>query len=305
MQHDLTLKRYRARLAAGNPFRAASPTNATTVEYDEASPLIGCALHHSHHMRPELGPHLVIAPGDRYYDEDPETHRFLSVLTHRILPNQSRYEVDLNRSPDVAVYARPELAWGIQVYDGELDRDTRERSLEKWCEYHAAVDAAVEDAIDRFGRAYVLDIHSYNYQREGPVDWRTDGKPVINLGTAYLDLDDEGRSVKDWLLGELQGHTLLGEQILVEENTAFKGGYLNRRLARQYGPRCITLSVEYKKVFMDEREARILEHALADLVGQFNTTIRALAERLDAPVLDEPRVPEAATGSVPAPSTKS
>lgn len=295
MRDGLDAPAYRRALADGAPLVATSQFGGATVHLEEPSALLGTALHHSHHIRADLVPKLAISDEDRLYEEDPETQRFTGSLTSSIVPNQSRYELDLNRSPDVTIYARPELAWGKRVWAEPLTQQETELTLEKWYEYHSLVDAAVEDAIERFGRAIVLDIHSYNFQREAYVDWRTDGKPCINLGTKHLQLDDEGQALKDWFFKELEGHTLLGEEMLVQENAVFNGGYLNRRLSRRFGPRCITLSVEYKKVFMDERTGAVDEKALGDLVDQFDASVRALGERIGAPVRATPVVPLAAT----------
>ncbi len=284
---------YRTRLAdSPSPFTATSAKGSTTLEFIEPSPILGIALHHSHRVRPELAERMVISPVDRWREEDPETHRFIRSTTHRLTPNQSRYEVDMNRPPDTAVYLSPEMAWGNQIWREKPTPDQLERTQEKWYEHHTLIDAAVQDAIERFGQAIVLDIHSYNYQRDGPTAWRTDGQPCINLGTEHLDLDEQGRELVDWFLAGLEGHTLLGEEMLVQENAVFQGGYLNRRLSRTYGPRCITLSVEYKKVYMDELTGQVLEAETEDLARQFDETLGALAERLGGPLLDKPRLPE-------------
>lgn len=274
------------------PLTAQSPHDAGTIDLQQASPIIGIALHHSHRVRDEIQQRMVISPEDRLYEEDPETHRFLRCTSHRLTPNQSRYEVDLNRPPHTAIYLSPEMAWGNKLWNEKPTQDLIERTLERWYEFHTLVDIAVENAIERFGRAIVLDLHSYNYQRNGDTDWRNDGKPVINLGTRHLVLDKEGEDIKDWFLEQLKHTTVQGEACLVEENSVFHGGYLNRRLSRTYGPDCITLSVEYKKVFMDENTGKVDNEILLDLLGQFDETIRALGARLGAPVLEAPHTPE-------------
>lgn len=274
------------------PLTARSPHDAGTIGLHEPSPIIGVALHHSHRVRDEIQKRMAISATDRLYEEDPETHRFLRLTTHRLTPNQSRYEVDLNRPPHTAIYLSPEMAWGNKLWVERPTDALIERTLERWYEFHTIVDAAVEHAIDTFGRAVVLDLHSYNYQRDGDTDWRTDNKPVINLGTRHLVLDKEGEEIKDWFLDQLKQTTLLGEQCLVEENSVFYGGYLNRRLSRTYGSDCLTLSVEYKKVFMDEHTGDVRNEALLDLLKQFDENIRGLGAKLGAPVLDAPHTPE-------------
>lgn len=281
---------YRKRLdGAPDPFQATTTLGSTAVDLQAPSPLIGVALHASSRVRDELLDRMAIGEHGRCQEEDPGTHRFLTRLPHVLIARQSRYEVDLNRPPDTAIYTTPELAWGVDVWDQLPTREQREASLERWYEFHAMVDAAVEHAIDRFGRAVVLDMHSYNYQRDAPVDWRTDGKPVINVGTGHLILDDEGAQLKDRFLAGLEATTVLGEEALVQENAVFQGGYLNRRLSRTYGPRCLTFSVEYKKVFMDPEAQRIDEKVLEDLIDQFEGVAEGLAGELGTELLEERR----------------
>lgn len=273
------------------PLTATSSGGAVTVDLIEPSAIIGVAPHHSHRVRPDVLERMVISEPDRLHEEDPYTERFISSTTHRLSPNQSRYEVDVNRPPHLAVYQGPEMAWGAEIWETDPPRELLERSLERWYEFHAVLDRAIRHAIDTYGRAVILDMHSFNYQREGDVDWRTDGKPVVNLGTQHLQLDDEGRRLKEWFFGQLEDVTVLGEEALVEENSVFTGGYLNRRLSRTYGEDCLTLSVEFKKVFMDERTGHRHEKVFDDLADQFDHLVRELGDKLGAPVLDEPKTP--------------
>jgi N-formylglutamate amidohydrolase len=275
----------------GGPLASRTARDAATVDLEQPSPIIGVAVHHSHRVREELAKRMAIDPADRRYEEDPHTHRFLRATTHRITPNQSRYEVDMNRPPNTAIYLTPDMAWGATVWDEPPTSEQTEQTLERWYEFHATLDAAIQHAIHTHGRAVVLDLHSYNYQRGGPVGWQEDDDPVVNLGTRHLELDERGRELKEAFLDDLHDITVLGEEALVEENSVFYGGYLNRRLSRTYGEDCLTLSVEFKKVFMDERTGEAHEDVLDDLLDQFDDVVRRLADRVDAPALDEPRDP--------------
>ena len=95
----------------------------------------------------------------------------------------------------------------------------------------------------------------------------------------------------------IRHHTVLGEDALVQENGVFYGGYLNRRLSHLYGPRVITLSVEYKKVYMDERTGEIYEDVVRDLADQMDETIRELAEELAAPIRPASAAPALSDGA--------
>ncbi len=288
---------YRQKLAAAEPFWGDSEYDAARVHYEAPSPVIGTAVHAHHRIREGLQPKLAMTPAQRYHEEDPETERFLGHLLHTVTPNQSRYEFDINRPPDTTVYATPDLAWGQQVWAEPLSQFEREFTLEKWYEFHTFMDCAVEDAIERFGYAVVFDFHSYNYQRQGYADWRADDRPVINLGTRHLNLDERGTRIKDWFFERIRGHTLLGESMLVQENGVFYGGYLNRRLSHLYGPRVITLSVEYKKVYMDERTGEVYQDVLRDLTSQMDETIRGLGDEFGMPLRARSKAPDLASGT--------
>jgi N-formylglutamate amidohydrolase len=276
----------------GKPLVGLSSLGSTRFDHREPSMIIGVAPHWSHRIRDEVEPKLLIDDALRLYDEDPYTERFLGPFATVLSPNQSRYEVDVNRPPDLALYTHPDRAWGQWVWGDDLDRFERERSLELWYEFHHFLDAAVVDAIGRFGRAVLFDIHSYNYQRSGRVDWRDDPAPTINLGSAHLRLDEEGEEILEWIRRRLDAFTVLGEECTFGENDVFYGGYINRRMSRTYGPRCITVSVEFKKVFMDERAGELHEEILDDLVRQMNALVHDLGEELGQPVRRPAKVPE-------------
>ena len=49
-----------------------------------------------------------------------------------IINHVSRFEVDLNRARNKAIYKRPEDAWGLDVWKEELPRQAVEQSLKKY-----------------------------------------------------------------------------------------------------------------------------------------------------------------------------
>lgn len=274
------------------PAAGLSSLGSTRFDHREPSTLIGVAPHWSHRVRPGIASKLAIDDAERLYEEDPHTERFLGPFSTALAPDQSRYEVDMNRPPDLALYSEPERAWGARVWAEPLDRYERERSLELWYEFHRFVDAAVAGAIERFGRALVFDLHSYNERPERDLDREREPGPTINLGTAHLRLDGRGEAILDWIRERLAAFSLGGTTCSFGENVVFHGGYLNRRLSRTYGPRCLTVSVEFKKVFMDARTGEPDPDALDELVEQMDALVHDLGDRLDQPVRRPAEVPE-------------
>ena len=72
------------------------------------SPIIATAIHTGHQLRDETADLMVLDERDRLREEDACTHLIGQLVPARVVVNRSRFEVDLNRSPDKAVYQRPE-----------------------------------------------------------------------------------------------------------------------------------------------------------------------------------------------------
>ena len=104
------------------------------------------------------------------------------------------------------------------------------------------------------GQLLVLDLHSYNHRRDGagaeaaPVE----ENPDIDIGATTLD-----RGVFGDLLGrfteELGRHTMRGNALQIGENVRYPdGGNFPEWLFETYGKRTCVITLEYKKIFMDE-----------------------------------------------------
>lgn len=80
-----------------------------------ASPLIGTAIHNGHEVWPHLAEMMAIDEAGRLREEDPFTAEFVKDIPTHIVVRRSRFEVDLNRAPEGAVYLRPEQAWVVSL----------------------------------------------------------------------------------------------------------------------------------------------------------------------------------------------
>lgn len=94
-----------------------------------SSPLMAAAIHHGHLLRPELVPWMALSPEDRLREEDPWTGSWTRVADNAVVVHRSRFEVDLNRPRDKAVYSRPEDAWGLRVWRCQPPENALARSL--------------------------------------------------------------------------------------------------------------------------------------------------------------------------------
>ncbi|MDX1532313.1 MAG: N-formylglutamate amidohydrolase, partial [Rhodothermales bacterium] len=155
-----------------------------TLEEGEG-PVVAVAVHHGHAVRPDVERALAIGPEERLREEDPFTGAWTSVAPTRVVVHRSRFEVDMNRERDDAVYSGS--AWGRPVWKGgaSAPADVAARSLEEYDAFYAAVGSLLGEVVARHGRAVVLDLHSYNHRREGPGGPEADpaGNPDVNLGT--------------------------------------------------------------------------------------------------------------------------
>ena len=77
-------------------------------------PLVATAIHDGHEVRESLLPYLAVSDETRLREEDPYTGLLTSVAKTRLIVKRSRFEVDLNRPKDSAVYRTSDDAWDYE-----------------------------------------------------------------------------------------------------------------------------------------------------------------------------------------------
>jgi hypothetical protein len=246
-----------------------------------AGPLVATAIHDGCLVRTEVLEQMALDRPGRLREEDPHTAQWTSVAPTRIVGLRSRFEVDLNRPRDKAVYRTPEDAWGLQVWKGELPDHLAARSLAEYDLFYEVVHALFAELAARHGRFVVFDLHSYNHLREGPDGPPADprGNPQINVGTGTMA--DRGRwaPLIDRFIGDLSAFDFPGGALDVRENVRFRGGQFARWAHQTFPESACVLSVEAKKFFMNEWTGE-LDRELLDAIGE------ALASTVPG-VLDE------------------
>ena len=229
---------------------AAKEWNVTLAD----GPVIATAIHDGHAMRPSLQALLALSRQQRLREEDPLTGVLTSVGDVRIQAPASRFEVDLNRPREGAVYARPEDAWGLEVWHSPLPAEEIERSLAAWDRFRAMMTELIDRLLERWSAVLVIDLHSYNHRRDGPEapPAAASGNPGIELGVTTADPQRWGEVVQ--MFGDaLRAHKVQGHEPDVRENVRFPtGGDFPEWIYRRWGARVCTISPEYKKTFMDE-----------------------------------------------------
>lgn len=216
-------------------------------------PFVAAAIHDGNEVRGELHDHLEISPEDRLREEDPHTGSWTSIASTRIVAHRSRFEVDLNRPREKAVYLAPEDAWGLQVWKRPLNRNLVERSLASYDEFYADVYHTLQRLVLRHGRVVVFDLHTYNHRRNGPNGASADSheNPEINIGTGTMDRE-RWSPIVERCMQELGACDFHGRKLDVRENVKFRGGNFSKWIHETFPGSVCSIAIEFKKFFMDE-----------------------------------------------------
>ena len=245
-------------------------------------PIVACAVHAGSEVRAEALRHMALRRRQRFVEEDPYTDQLTDVAGTSVVVHRSRFEVDLNRARDRAVYRTPGDAWGLTVWRGPLPAAVRQRSLRLHDRFYAELGALLARA-GAGGRPFVvLDLHSYNHRRSGPEAPPADpaGNPEINVGTGSLDRERWGPLV-DQFMADLRGEDVGGRPLDVRENVRFRGGHLSRWVHATFAGQGCCLAVEVKKFFMDERTGAIDEPVWRGVQGALAATVPGVLDQLD------------------------
>ena len=246
----------------------------------EPAPLLLTAIHDGPRVREELRDRFALTETERLYEEDPHTATWARLRQPHLVGLHSRFEVDLNRSRDKAVYLEPEDAWGLTVWKERPTDEMIQRSLAAYDNFYDEVRGFLQSAIDRYGSVVVYDIHSYNHRREEddrePAD--PEKNPVVNVGTGNMNRK-KWAPVVDAFIHRMRASTVDGKPLDVRENVKFPGGHFNHWIHEEFPDVSCVLSIEFKKVFMDEHTNEVNQPVLhelhAALAGTFEPVLAA------------------------------
>ncbi|MBT9500045.1 MAG: N-formylglutamate deformylase [Burkholderiaceae bacterium] len=186
-----------------------------------------------------------------------------------IVPNYSRYVIDLNRPPeDTPMYpgaSNTELCptrffTGDPLYlDGRApDADEKLRRRERfWQPYHQALQGELQRLRAAHGHVVLFDAHSI----KSVLPWLFEGKlPDLNLGTA------DGRSCDAGLTEQLAA-VLAGQGDYTHiVNGRFKGGYITRNYGQpERGVHTVQLEMCWS-AYMQEQAPYAYDEAIASRV---------------------------------------
>jgi N-formylglutamate amidohydrolase len=223
-----------------------------TFSHKGDSRVIATAIHNGHELSPEVEEIIALSEATRLREEDPFTGEIVADFVKSVVVHRSRFEVDLNRERENAVYRTPAEAWGLELWKQDPDDDLVNKSLALYDSFYTNLKLTLDQMVEIQGGFVLYDIHSYNHRRQGPESPPEDqsGNPTVNLGTRTLP--GKWRPVADSFLEAMRSHELDGAGIDIRENVRFEGGELTAFVHDEYGDLGCALAVELKKVFMDE-----------------------------------------------------
>lgn len=224
-------------------FHAVSNDYSFTIKIESYVPYACAAIHDGHQFRKELWDNCMHSAYERWYEEDPETKNMIVNHPIVIAGCDSRFEYDLNRPPEEAVF---ETAWGKQLWKTPLNKQMKLKSIEKHANFYRVVKALITKLEEVFQVCVVYDIHSYNWQR-----WNRE-VPTWNLGTSNIDNNRFNICVEAWRqrLSEIELPNNIKQTAKI--NDTFQGnGYFLKFITNNF-KNTLVLATEIAKVYCDE-----------------------------------------------------
>lgn len=248
----------------GACFEAVSSDYSFTIKIDKYVPYICGAVHDGHQFRQSLWDNCLHTEHERWYEEDPCTKQMVQSFPIVIAGCDSRFEYDLNREPERAIY---EDAWGKKLWKQPLSEEEKQLSLTKHQNFYKVVDALIVKLEAEFQKALVFDVHSYNWKR-----WDRE-VPVWNLGTSNVDNDRYGTLIESWRtkLGAMQLPN--GIQSTSKINDTFQGnGYFLKYITQNFKD-TLVLATEISKIYCDEHSGVIYPEVVKSVENQLKDLI--------------------------------
>jgi len=217
-------------------------------------PIIATAIHDGSDLRTDVAEAMVLPDAERLREEDPFTGQAIRDVPTHVIPHRSRFEVDLNRAEDEAVYRTREQCWGLHVWRQPPTDAVVAESRRMHCAFYRMFGQLIDDVADFHGRFVVLDVHSYNHRRDGPdrPAMPASEAPEINIGTHSMPRE-RWSFLLDPVMEAMRGFDFLGRRLDVRENVAFQGkGALTRFVHERHPDAGCAIAIEFKKFYMDE-----------------------------------------------------
>lgn len=246
-------------------------------------PVVASGIHNGHSIRENLHGRFKLFDRERLREEDPYTGEMARGFGNYIIVNRSRFEVDLNRSPEKAVYRKPEDAWGLHIWKDPITDGEVEESMKLYHQFYEQTAEKLQEIIDAHGFVIVFDFHSYNHRREGPDKpaAKQEDNPDIDILTTNIALD-KWQPVLNRLIKVLQDYPYPDGPLDVREEVRFEGkkSHFMQWLLERFGGKAFVPSIEFKKIFMDEWTGELYQDKLDHLKKAMLQTVPALLQEV-------------------------
>jgi N-formylglutamate amidohydrolase len=257
-------------LQHGNfPFRGRTELGTASFQFLCPAYYAALAIHAGSRVRSDLLKYMAVGKKDRFREEDPHTERLIAGFPIQVVAHDSRFEYDINRERERAIYPANKNDWGLLVWKKELTARQKNLTLAKYDEFHSFTDILADFLIRQNTYGVLLDCHSFNYQRDHRKPWFADGKPEINIGTKAVNRS-VFKDIIDLFIERLSRIRIEDHHLRVGENEIFMGGYISRKYSKEHNRRLLVLAIEFKKIFMDEWTGSLSDEILQDLSNQFD-----------------------------------
>ncbi len=251
-------------------FHAVADDYSFSIKIDDYVPFACAAIHNGHNLDKGLWKNCHHTEHDRWYEEDPATGEMISGLPLTLIAHDSRFEYDLNRHPDEAIY---DSAWGKRLWKIPLSESLKSKALQKHENFYKVVLTLMVKLEEMFGSVVVYDLHSYNWKR-----WERN-VPVFNIGIANVDDKKYNTAITQWqeILGKLE--LPIEEKVTCEINDVFQGNGYFLKYVTANTLNTLVLATEISKVYCDEETGVIFPEVVAAVRDQLKYYIQAHAHR--------------------------
>lgn len=257
----LSLTQIIGKIEAGQLFEAVIDDYSFTLKIEDYAPYVCAAVHDGHKLRKELWDNCLHSSYERWYEDDPETKEMVENHPIVIAGLDSRFEYDLNRAPENAIY---EDAWGKPLWKTPLSEEMKSKSLAKHKAFYDVSRALIKKLESMHRICIVYDMHSYNWKR-----WPRE-IPTWNLGTQNIDNERFGNSVESWRqsLSEIRLPNGLPSTASIND-TFYGNGYFLKFITSNF-KNTLVLATEVAKIYCDEYEQIV-----------FPEVVKAIAKELE------------------------
>lgn len=265
----LSIQEIISKIEKEETFEAIATDYSFTLKIDKYVHYICGAVHNGNQFRKELWDNCLHSAYERWYEEDPCTKEMVQSHPIVIAGCDSRFEYDLNRPPETAIY---EDAWGKKLWEKPLSKEMYAKSIKKHHNFYKVVHALLSKIEEKFGVCVVYDMHSYNWKR-----WDRE-VPTWNLGTKNINNDRFSNQIESWrntLENTPFPHSIPSTAKI--NDTFFGNGYFLKYITANF-KNTLVLATEIAKIYCDEIEQIIFPEVVRTVENFLKKEVKLHAE---------------------------